>query len=374
MTKALPRPTVIKNGEHGRSVVFNGRFLKSPQSGVQRVAGRLILAVDEMLSGRADPANVSVFTPPGAPALPLRAILSKTIGRRGGQIWEQMELPVAASGSALINLCNAAPLLADSHLTMIHDAQVFESPGSYSRAFSAWYRFCLPRIARRARRVLTVSNYSKNKLVEYGVAEADHIAVIPNGVDHMLQTAPDPDALARLGLAPHRYVVLFGAYQAHKNLDFALRLFAKGALGEVKLVVVGAVDWAEVKARYDLDPDPSILLAGRQTDESIRSLLESAAFMICPSTTEGFGLPPMEAMILGCPAIVSRAGALPEVCGDAALYAEVGDADGWRHAITTLWNDGPDPTRRDRARHRAGEFTWRRAAERLWTLVETPNA
>ena len=372
MTTQSPRPTVLKSGEGGRAVAFNGRFLNSPQSGVQRVAGRLIAALDEMLTARADPSRVSLLAPRDTPRPPLQHIDFQPVGRRGGQVWEQVELPRALSGATLINLCNAAPLFTDSRLTMIHDAQVFESPKSYSPAFAAWYRFSLPRIAARAQRVLTVSEYSKSRLVEFGIASADHIAVVHNGVDHILGTAPDPDALSRLGLESFRYVVLFGAYQAHKNLDFALKLFAGGALGDVTLVVIGPVDWTEIKSRYDLNPDPSVLLAGRQTDEAIRSLLESAAFMICPSTTEGFGLPPMEAMSLGCPAIVSRAGALPEVCAYAAVYAEANDADGWRHEISALWQEGVNPLRRDRARLRAGSFTWRRSAERLWSLVEEP--
>jgi glycosyltransferase involved in cell wall biosynthesis len=94
--------------------------------------------------------------------------------------------------------------------------------------------------------------------------------------------------------------------------------------------------------------------------------MEDALCLAFPSTTEGFGLPPLEAMLLGCPAIVAPCGALPEVCGAAALYAGPDDAMAWVAAIRRL-ADEPDErsTFSQIARDHARQFTWRKAALQL---------
>ena len=75
-----------------------------------------------------------------------------------------------AAGCLLVNLCNLAPLAGGRSITMIHDAQVFISPNSYSRAFRSWYQFALPRIGKSSQLVLTVSEFSRGQLEHYGVA------------------------------------------------------------------------------------------------------------------------------------------------------------------------------------------------------------
>jgi glycosyltransferase involved in cell wall biosynthesis len=108
------------------------------------------------------------------------------------------------------------------------------------------------------------------------------------------------------------------------------------------------------------------------SDGALRALYERAVGLAFPSSYEGFGLPPVEAMASGCPVVVSTAGALPEVCGDAALYCETGDATTLAGHLARLASD--DALRAEmvaRGRRRAAEFTWRRHAERV---VETLDA
>ncbi|HEY3695990.1 glycosyltransferase family 1 protein [Phenylobacterium sp.] len=354
-------------------IVLNGRFLCARQTGVQRVAANLTLGLDRLLAGGgATDAGWEVCAPRGRKRdLSLSALRLRDDSLLTGQAWEQFELPFATGSAGLVNLCNVGPLGSRSALTMIHDAQVYLAPSSYSAAFVRWYRLALPRLAAQSRLVLTVSEFSKRMLVRFGVAAADRIRVAPNGADHMLEVRAEPAILARLGLEGASYVFAFGNLQPHKNLDLLLKAFADPRLGDLRLVVSGELDAPAIARVFGLAPGANVQLAGRCSDGEIRALLEGAACLAFPSSTEGFGLPPLEAMILGCPAVVAPAGALPEVCGQAATYAPLEDVGAWVEAIAGVaGDDSGRAARREQAKAHAQAFTWRRSAERLRGLIE----
>lgn len=353
-------------------IAINGKYLSATMTGVHRVAGALVL---EMYRHR-DELTVLFGTGPhlvgprNAATQDLPADLSRDCHSVFvGQPWEQIELPMRVRGGLLLSLCNLAPVASPAAITMIHDAQVFISPESYSPAFVHFYRTIQPILGHRALRILTVSDYSARQLVHYGVAPAERIRVIHNGVDHVREAAPDPTVLAQLGLAGERYVLALGSLQAHKNLATLLAAFAAPGLGDIRLVLFGGVSRADLVAAGFAMND-RIVCAGRVSDGALAALIQHALCYASPSRTEGFGLPPLEAMLQGCPAVVSTAGALPEVCGAAALYAAPDDPGAWVSAIRAL---ADDPALRARhtalGRAHAAGFTWRRAGERLMDVL-----
>ena len=185
-------------------LVVNGRFLTRPLAGVDRVAHELLRALTrrQAAQGLEPFGSIRVVAPARGMEqgnLNLPAALQPTAtGRLGGTVWEQLELPRGLGDAWLYSPCNVGPLARAKQIVTIHDAQVYLSPQAYSAPFRAWYKWLLPRLARRARLVTTVSDYSKRTLEEFGVLPPGKAVVIHNGADHILRVAADASVLARL--------------------------------------------------------------------------------------------------------------------------------------------------------------------------------
>jgi glycosyltransferase involved in cell wall biosynthesis len=356
-----------------RRLAINGKFLGARPTGVHRVAEQLI----HQLANRRDElaelfsAAPCIIAPRTVPSTNMVSFEIERGGLFRGQLWEQLDLPRLADRDLLLNLCNLGPMASTAAITMIHDAQTFITPDSYSWAFANWYRQVLPVLGRRHARIAAVSHYSAAQLVRFGVAQPDRISVIPNGADHLLGYDARPEIKQRLQLSERAFVVALANLQVHKNIGLLLKAFSAPALDALTLVLVGADDRGRFEARGHVIP-PNVVFAGRVDDGELRALLESALCVAFPSTTEGFGLPPLEGMTVGCPAILAPCGALPEVAGEAALYGAPDDPRQWVEAIGALAGNQDTWQRYSlAARQRARMFTWDRAGEKLIEVIRS---
>lgn len=346
-------------------LALNARFATRSLSGVDRVAQELTRA----LAAFGDEVDIVGL----APKAPLVTELTVPIthGRLKGQVWEQLELPGAQGDRLLFSPCNIGPVTVRNQVVLIHDAQPWLLPEAYSPAFRAWYRLLLPRLARRARAVLTISEYSRTQLERFGVVPPDKAQVVLNGADHILRIAPDADTLSRHGLTPGGYLLALGNLSPHKNLARLMRAAAARPAGQPPLVIAGGGN-PRVFVDAGLRPPPGVRLLGRVSDGELRALYTHASAFVFPSLTEGFGLPPLEAMLCGCPTVVSRAGAIPEVCGDASRYVDPTDEAGWTRAMVDIETS---PERRqtliEAGRRRATGFTWARSAKTLLEILDS---
>jgi len=353
------------------SICFNGKFLSANPTGVHRVAEELILALGTLVENDAQLAkllNAEILMPKDAKRrLSASPFEHRTIGKLTWQPWEQFELPFYTKRKLLVSLCNLGPISTSNAITMIHDAQVFISPDSYSRAFRTWYQFALPRLGKKNKKILTVSNYSKDQLQKWNIAPAEKIEVIHNGVDHILSTGRDETVLSKLGLKTNGYCVGLSNTQAHKNIKVAIEAFQRPELSDSKLVLFGGAKKEQFE-ELGVSVPSNVVFAGYVADTELRSLLENAAAMVFPSLTEGFGLPPLEAMLLGTPAICAPCGALPEVCGDMTEYVDANDSAAWASAIQNMMGENQDH-RIQAGRSHAEKFTWEAAAQKLADIV-----
>ena len=354
---------------------INARFLTRPPTGVDRVAIELLTA----LAARPEIAGLTLLHPSSdklhtdwLTQLPLVLRVKfdlQPIGQRQGHLWEQLDLGRALPERLLLSLCSTGPALRRNQAVMIHDAQVWDAPQSFSFAFRLAYRALLPLVARRTRHVLTVSEFARDRLEALGIAPRGKPMVVLNGADHILRVAPDPETLVRYGLIPGGYLFAIGNLAPHKNLKLLTEAAAARGPGAPELIVAGGMN-ARVFADAGLQPQLGVRFIGRLDDGALRALYEGAQALVFPSLTEGFGLPPVEAMLCGCPVIATTGGAVPEICGDAAIYVDPLDTHGWTAAMERL---SADPALRadlsSRGRHHAARYTWTAAAEALVKIL-----
>lgn len=346
---------------------INGRFVTQPFSGVQRYAYEILAQLDALIAERhpfTEGLAAELIVPPGAARLPeLKAIPVRVAGKGGGHVWEQTVLPRAVRGR-LLNLGNTGPVAVTQQIVCLHDANTRVYPASYSLAFRALYRMLFPALGRRARIVATVSNYSADTLVRYGIAARKKIRVIPNGHEHALRWQPRHSDRTR-GVAGRGTVVLLGSPAPHKNVGMLLGLAGALAREGLRIAVVGSRDSRVFQAGDTAGADaPNVIWLGRLSDEEIAALLEDCLCLAFPSLVEGFGLPAVEAMARGCPVVSSDAASLPEVCGDAALYAAPDDPAAWQAQLARLAGD--EALRGElirRGREQVKAFSWRHSAE-----------
>jgi alpha-1,3-rhamnosyl/mannosyltransferase len=249
-------------------------------------------------------------------------------------------------GASLGHFQYALPLLPPGpSVVTIHDLSFEREPALMGRKDRLVFKTVVPRAARKAAKVLTVSERTRRDLRElYGVPD-ERIVVTPNGVDPAFKPAA--------GLMQGDYVLVVGAVQERKNPLAALAAAERAGL---PLVVAGPRK-DEALAR-ELERRGARVTGYVEQEELVR-LYRGAACLLQPSRFEGFGLPVLEAMASGTPVVAVPEPALQEVAGDAAVWADEQDlADGIRQAVAE----------RDRlvaaGLERAGRFSWTETARR----------
>jgi glycosyltransferase involved in cell wall biosynthesis len=351
--------------------VVNGRFLQRPVTGVERVSLELVRALTLRAATKGTgPLGFRFLLPsgPGGDDLPHieRRFSPPWLPR--GHLWEQLVLPFTSPGAPLINLANAAPVLRRRQCVLVHDAAVYDIPASFTAAYRLWYRTLYAALQRTGALVCTVSAFSKERLEHHLPRLAGRIAVISPGVDHVWRIAPAPDALERLGLERRGFVLAVGSAAQHKNQELVLRTAeAIGKLG-LKVALVGGSRHKVFRAGA-ASAAGNVVRLGYVDDRTLRALYEAAFAFVFPSLYEGFGLPPLEAMALRCPTIVSRVRPLTDNCRDGALQVDPDDPAELVQALASLRDAERRRQLADRGRARAARFIWDTAAQQLMSLV-----
>jgi glycosyltransferase involved in cell wall biosynthesis len=224
------------------------------------------------------------------------------------------------------------------------------------------------RTIRRARRIITASQFSASEIAHFYPELADRIRVVPVGVRDVFFSAT-PSA------AREPYLVFLGNLELRKGVDVLLDAFARvrASMAQARLVLVGnpSVGFADMRAAHASLFGSAVTLAGTLDDEQSASLMAGAKAMVYPSRYEGFGMPPLEAMACGTRVIASNAGPLPEVCGPHATYVDAGNAEALAAAMTHALTTDADPAALSAARDHARTYSWSRTgAETLAVYAE----
>ncbi len=255
----------------------------------------------------------------------------------------------------------------------VHDLIPLTSPDTVSAAFHWQFRLWLGRSLQVADHVVCVSAWTRGQLLaRFPDLDPGRVSVVHNGVDHVQPRPLDPVSqawLRSLGL-PERWVLFAGALDARKNVGLVLDALERLGPRAPTLVLAGQ-RWygaGPVERRigalrgHGVDIRPLGFLA----EPLLWALMAAAPVFVFPSRDEGFGLPPLEAMALGTPVVVSTAAALPEVCGEAAIQLAPDDDAALAAALQRLLDEPAERTRRGEAgRAHARAFRWDDVAAHL---------
>ena len=306
--------------------MVNGRFLGAKRTGLHRVARNLLASAKE--AGL----ETEVVAPPAVVDPAVDRTVPGPPGRLGAHLWEQIILPIVARRRLVLSLANTAPVFAARGAVMVHDLSTVRCPQWFRPELRLYGRISLS-AARRADVVLTVSEAVAGELEGAGVPSG-RIHIVRPAVDPLFRPASDEavDALRRRYSLERPYVVHLGWADPRKNVATVVEAHL-GLVGSVPhdLVLAGLAhpNFAPV----DIPDAPSVRRLGYVDDGDLPALLSGAHALVYPSIYEGFGLPPLEALSCGTPALVSDIPSLRESTSGAAMLLPPEDVSRWRDAI-----------------------------------------
>jgi len=338
-------------------LVINGRFLTRPVTGVERY-GRLLLRI----IAREWPGTRVVVPGEATDRIDACGLEIVPLGGRGGHAWEQIQLPRAVGRrDVLLSPANTGPLRVRNQVVAIHDLAVIHHPEWFDRRFAAWYGFLLPRLARRAARVITVSSYSAADLIQTFTLHSDRVMLVQPFTDIASTVGSDAD----IGMP---YCLMVSSNDPRKGCERVINWFKDLKDPAFQLVMVGRSGKAFTSV--ERSHIPGVIMLNDVDDARLHALYRNATALLQPSYHEGFGLPILEAMQCGCPVIASDLLVFHQLFGKAPLYV-----DHWDPANVHAAMDHVTDTVRRQTLIKAGvqcasEFSEQRMTDQLHTVLD----
>jgi glycosyltransferase involved in cell wall biosynthesis len=263
-------------------------------------------------------------------------------------------------------------------LGVIHDINFVHRPGDMPWLKAKYYNFFFPKYARKASRVATVSNYSKEDIAQsYGI-ERNKIDVVYSGINPFYKPIPQEDQkdVRKKYCGGAEYFLFVGALHPRKNVSGLMRAFDefKKTGSKTKLLIVGGGmhKTGEITDTYNhLKYRDEVILTGRISDNELFRIFGAAKCLTFFPFFEGFGLPLFEAMSAGVPVVCSNVTSLPELGEDAVLYADPADIDSMAKAMTRI--DSDEMLRKsliEKGSRQKEKFSWEETAKLLWESIE----
>ncbi len=264
-------------------------------------------------------------------------------------------------------------------LAVIHDISFEHYPDDVSFIVRKYYHYFFPRFANKATRIATVSEFSKNDLVQTYKVQPSRIDVVFNGSNEIYSPISDELKLEtqKRFSKEGEYFLFVGSLHPRKNISRlfkAFDLFKSSFDSDVKLVIVGEkYYWTdEIKNTYlNMKFKEDVIFTGRLSNEELKNVLGSALALTYVPYFEGFGIPILEAMSCDTPVITSNITSMPEVAGNAALLVDPFSEKSIADAMVYIYKD--EDMRTDlikKGRERKKEFSWDRSANLLWESIE----
>jgi glycosyltransferase involved in cell wall biosynthesis len=301
--------------------------------------------------------------------------------------WTQVGI-LEAARACQANVLHVPAMLAPVRSSLpvvvnIHDLAILRFPAKFRRWHRTFTNYLLPRVARSATAIVSLSEATKRDLIELLGVSPERISVIPCGVSKAFApiATGDPHLFGvreRYDL-PENYAITVGAIEPRKNLPRLLRAVdslrrSRREFRDITLLHVGPSGWLSRDVSQtvsELGLQERVRFLGYVPNEDLSALYQLARVSVYPSLFEGFGLPVLEAMASGCPVVTSSCSSMPEVAGGAAVLVDPMSEESIADGMARVWVD--DPFREDliaRGRARAAKFTWESVARETMQLYD----
>ena len=263
-------------------------------------------------------------------------------------------------------------------IPVIHDINFAHFPKDLPYSSRLYYNYFFPKYAKKAERIVTVSEYSKQDIASTYHIDKEKIDVVYNGSNAIYKPISDEKKVKIKNEYTNGsdYFIFIGSIHPRKNVSRMLLAFDKFrelSPKSYKLIIIGSHFFKnqEMKNIFNsMNHKKEVLFYGHQSPENIKELLGAARALILASKFEGFGIPVLEAMYCNVPSIISESTSLPEVGGNAALYVDPFSVDSISNSLLKITND--DKLRNqliENGKIQRKNFSWDKTANKLWESV-----
>lgn len=269
---------------------------------------------------------------------------------------------------------HALPLVCPSRAAItIHDIGFLRNPEWYSETGKLYHKFALRFAIKHAKKIIVPSEFTKTELLALTKAKPSQIMVTHLGFDAE-RYHPNMDreqvasVLERYGLCEKAYFITIGRKEEKKNIYKLLKVFCSAEFHNMDLVFVGPQGF-----NYDsiatMLPRPNVKELDYVPEEDLPFLLHGATALLMPSFYEGFGLPPLQAMAVGTPVLISNAGSLTEICGSAAMVVDPYDEKDMKRGMIELLDEETRALLIGKGLEQAKLFSWEKCANETFEIL-----